>query len=88
MFINIRQNCTFQENSKTLKFLTQKETMVMQISAESPSPNFHSFTFLVICANFSCKIEKFELEFVYFRDIALLSGQPLIYLKEKLQLKD
>ena len=26
----------------TLTFLTQKETMVTQISASSPSPNFHS----------------------------------------------
>ena len=26
----------------TLKFLTQKETMVTQISAAPPSPNFHS----------------------------------------------
>ena len=26
----------------TLKFLTQKETMVTQITAVSPSPNFHS----------------------------------------------
>ena len=50
----------------------QKETMVTQISAASSSPNFHSrksyvkkitkFTFLAICANFPCKIEKFELE--------------------------
>ena len=46
--------------------------MVMQISAVSPSPNFHSgksyvkkiilFYFLAIFVNFSFKIEKFELE--------------------------
>ena len=55
MFIKIRHNCAFQENSKnvfvsnfcapelyTLKFLTQKEAMVTQISAASSSPNFHS----------------------------------------------
>ena len=55
MFIYIRHNCAFQGNSKkkivnnfcvlelqTLKFLTQKETMVMQLSAASPSLNFHS----------------------------------------------
>ena len=55
----------------TLKFLTQKETMVKQISAASSYPNFHSRRsyvkkitayFLAICANFPCKIEKFELE--------------------------
>ena len=55
----------------TLKFLTQKETMVKQISAASPYPNFHSrksyfkkitVYFLAIRANFPCKIEKFELE--------------------------
>ena len=43
----------------------------MQISAASPSPNFRSgkgyvknisVYFLAICANFLCKIEKFELE--------------------------
>ena len=40
--------------------------MVMLISGASSSPNFHSeqFLFLVICANFPCKIEKFELEVV------------------------
>ena len=55
MFINIRQNCAFQENSKkfytnkfcvpelyTWKFLKQKDTMIMQISVASSSPNFHS----------------------------------------------
>ena len=55
MFINIRRNCAFQEKAKkqvvnnlriselqTLKFLTQKETMVTQISAASQSLNFHS----------------------------------------------
>ena len=54
MFINIRNNGAFQENPKkvfvsnfcvpklqTLKFLTQKETMIMQISVASPSPNLH-----------------------------------------------
>ena len=45
------------------------------ISAASPSPNFHSWKgyvknitmfmyFLAICAKFLCKIEKFELEVV------------------------
>ena len=44
----------------------------MQISVPSPSPNFYSgksyvkknnrVYFLAVCANFSCKIEKFELE--------------------------
>ena len=45
--------------------------MVTQISAASPSPNVHSgksyvkkIVFLAICANFSRKIEKFELEVV------------------------
>ena len=47
--------------------------MVMLISGASSSPNFHSgnncikkwqFLFLVICANFPGKIEKFELEVV------------------------
>ena len=47
--------------------------MVMQISAASPSPNFHSgksyvkkisVYFLAICVNFSSKIEKFELEVI------------------------
>ena len=44
--------------------------MVMQISAASPSPNFHSrrkkisVYSLAICVNFPCKIGKFELEFV------------------------
>ena len=56
MFINIRHNCAFQEKLKkvffvnnfcvpelyTLKFLIQKETMPMQISAASPSADFHS----------------------------------------------
>ena len=76
----------------TLKFLTQKESTVMQISAASP-PNFHSgknfvkkisVYFLAICANFPCKTEKFESEFVcgYFWDRILLSGQPLTCLKE------
>ena len=45
--------------------------MVTQISVALPSPNFHSgksygkkiiVYFLAICADFSCKIEKFELE--------------------------
>ena len=45
----------------------------MQISAASPSANFDSrkrsvknisVYFLAICANFPCKIEKFELEVV------------------------
>ena len=58
---------------KTLKFLTQNETMVMQISAALSSPNFHSgksyakkisVYFLVICANCLCKIEKFESKVV------------------------
>ena len=82
MFINIRHNCAFQENPKVFynfcvselyifKVLTQKEIMVTQISAASPSPNFHwgksyvkkiSVYFLAICANFPCKTEKFELE--------------------------
>ena len=85
MFINIGRNCTFQENFvnnfrvpklQTLKFPTEKEAMVMQISAApspSPSPNFHlgksyvkkiSVYFLTICTNFPCKIAKFELEVV------------------------
>ena len=47
--------------------------MVTQISAASPSPNFHlgksyvkkiTVYFLAICANFPCKIEKFQLEVV------------------------
>ena len=55
----------------TLKFLTQKENIVMQISAALPSADFHSgksyvkknsVYFLAICAKFPCKIEKFELE--------------------------
>ena len=53
MFINIRHDCAFKENIKkffvnnfwipelcTLKFFTQKETMVMQISAALLSSNF------------------------------------------------
>ena len=56
----------------TLKFLTQKETMVMQFSAASPSTNFHSGSYVKKnkCLLFSdlhqlpCKIEKFELEVV------------------------
>ena len=67
--------------------------MVTQMSAASPSPLFHSersyvkkisVYFLVICANFLCKIEKFELESGrcgYFRDRVLLSGHPLTYLQ-------
>ena len=57
-----------------MKFLTQKENMVMQISAALPSPNFHSGNsyvkekvsvyFLAICAKFPCQIEKSELEVV------------------------
>ena len=55
MFKNIRHNYAFQEKEKQfflkkfciselqqLKFLTQKETMVTQISTASLSPNFHS----------------------------------------------
>ena len=55
MFINIRHNCAFQENSntvcvnkfcvlepQTMKFLTQKEPMITQIFAALPSPNFNS----------------------------------------------
>ena len=48
--------------------------MVTQIFAASPSLTFHSgksyvkknnsVYFLAICANFPCKIEKFELEVV------------------------
>ena len=47
--------------------------MVTQISATSLSPNFISgksyvkkitVYFLAVCANFSCKIKKFELEVV------------------------
>ena len=44
--------------------------MVTQISAAPPSPNFHSgksnikknnrVYFLAVCAEFPCKIEKFE----------------------------
>ena len=41
----------------------------------------NSVYFLAICANFPCKIEKFELEVVgvgiLFRDKILLPGQPL-----------
>ena len=45
--------------------------MVKQISAASPYLNFHSrksyvkritVHFLAVCANFPCKIERFELE--------------------------
>ena len=52
----------------TLKFLTQKGTMVAQISAASPFSNFDSeksyvkgisVYFLAFCADFPCKIEKF-----------------------------
>ena len=83
-----RHNRAFQEKSKKVfmnnfcvpelqisRFLTQKETMIIQIFAASPSPNFHSgksyvkkiilFTFLAICANFQCKIQKFELEVLW-----------------------
>ena len=44
--------------------------MVMQITAASPSPDFHSgesylkkitVYFRTICVNFRCKIERFEL---------------------------
>ena len=52
MFINMRHNCPFQEKFlmnnfnvpelETLRFLTEKETMVTQMSAASPSPLFHS----------------------------------------------
>ena len=60
-----------------MEFVTQNETLVTQIAASSPSPNFHtgkscvkkitniiiiSVYFLAICANFPFKIEKFELE--------------------------
>ena len=60
-----------------MEFVTQNETLVTQIAAASPSPNFHtgkscvkkianiiiiSVYFLAICANFPFKIEKFELE--------------------------
>ena len=47
--------------------------MVTRIYAALPSPNFHSgksyikkssVYFLAICANFLCKVEKFELEVV------------------------
>ena len=57
----------------TLKVLTQKETMVTQISAESPSPNLQSgksyvkkisVCFWAICANFPWKIEKYELKVI------------------------
>ena len=50
---------------KTLKFLTQKETLVTQISAASPSPKFYLGKSYVKKNNsvyFPCKIEKFELE--------------------------
>ena len=49
----------------------------------------NSAYFLTICANFPCKIEKFELEVVGvgFGDRILLSGQPSSYLIGKLQLK-
>ena len=50
---------------------TQKETMVTQISAALPSASFHSgksyvkkITMSTFCANFPCKIEKFELKVV------------------------
>ena len=58
----------------------------MQISATSPSPNFNSgksyvktsVYFLAIYANFPCKIEKFELEFVRFLGTGfMVSGQLL-----------
>ena len=67
--------------------------MVTHMSAASPSPLFHSeksyvkkisVYFLVICANFPCKIQKFELESCrcgYFRDRILPSEQPLTYLQ-------
>ena len=57
----------------TFKFLTQKEITITQISATSPSPNFHwgksyvkklGVYFLAICINFPCKIKKFDLEVV------------------------
>ena len=80
MFINIRHNSkNFFVNNfgvpeiQTLKFLTQKKTIAMQISAASPSPNFHSWKsyvkkisvyFLAICANSPCQIDKFELKVV------------------------
>ena len=87
MFMNIKNNCGLEENSENvfvnifcvpelqkLKFLTQREIMVTQISAALPFPNFHSgksyvkknnsVWFLAICVNYSCKIEKFEVEVV------------------------
>ena len=55
--------------------------MVMQISAASLSPNFHSWKsyvkknnsvyFLAICAKFSCKTLKSELEVV---SVGILGG--------------
>ena len=56
---------------KAFKFLIQEKTMAMLISGSSPSLIFHSgksyvskCLFLLICANFPCKTEKFELEIV------------------------
>ena len=76
--------------------------MVTQISAASPSPDFHSgksyvkknkkiikkiIYFLAICVNIPYKIEKFELEVVGM-DKIFLSVQPLTYLMGKWQLKE
>ena len=107
MFINIRHNYAFQENSKTvfvnkfcvlelqaMKFLTQKEPMITQILAASPSPNFNSrksyfkrrtmFTFQQFVTTFLKKLKSFSkiCKCGYFRDRILLSGQPLLSYRE------
>ena len=76
--------------------------MVTQISAASPSPDFHSgksyikknkkiikkiIYFLAICVNIPYKIEKFELEVVGM-DKIFLSVQTLTYLMGKWQIKE
>ena len=72
MFIHIRHYCAFQENSKnvfcecllctsTLDISHTEGTMVMQISAASPSPNFHSgksYAKKICVYNFEKKMRK------------------------------
>ena len=110
MFINIKHNCAFQENSIWItfvylnfrhwnfshrrkpwlrKYLLHRHLQIV-IQWKVMLKNNRVY-FLAICANFPCKIEKFELEVVGVGILGTgfcFQGQPLTYSIGKSQLKE
>ena len=103
MFINTRHTCAFQQNPQklfmnnfcvselqTLKFLTQKEAMVMEISATSPSPNVHAgknvfflkkitvFTFQQFVPTYHVKLRSLNLKL----QVPVFQGQDFAFMAD------